>query len=133
MCIRDSINAEYGIIGHLDDVYPGLSVGLTMPEIASMADDIKAAEEGIRKYISYVHLNVIEPDSLTVDSDKVFAEGTAAIQKVLNLYHLMLPVLYEKERAHLEKQIFSRNLIVAVIFFTFFLSLLNILRCRRQG
>jgi methyl-accepting chemotaxis protein len=118
----DSFIYLNNIIGHLDEVYPGLSVGLTMPEIASMADDIKAAEEGIRKYISYVHLNVIEPDSLTVDSDKVFAEGTAAIQKVLNLYHLMLPILYEKERAHLEKQIFSRNLIVAVIFITVFLA-----------
>lgn len=110
------------VIGHLDEVYPALRIGLDMPELSSMADDIKAAKDGIRDYISYIHQHVIEPDNLTVDSNKVFAEGTAAIQKVLSLYQSMLPTLYEKENAYLEKQIFSRNLILAVIIITIFLA-----------
>ncbi|MDO6513227.1 MULTISPECIES: methyl-accepting chemotaxis protein [unclassified Neptuniibacter] len=110
------------VIGHLDEVYPALRIGLDMPGLSSMAEDIKAAEEGIRNYISYVHLNVIEPDNLTVDSNKVFSEGTAAIEKIVGLYKGMLPALYEKEQAYLETQIFSRNLILAVIIVTVFLA-----------
>ena len=110
------------LIGRLEKVYPGLSTGMRLSDLASMSDEIGAAENGVRTYINYIRSNVTEPDTLTVQSDQVFSEGTAAIKQVLGLYKAMLPALYQKEQAYLEKQVFSRNLILAVIVITVFLA-----------
>jgi len=110
------------LIGRLEKVYPGLSSGKEMASLSDMRQEIGAAENGVRNYLNYIKTNVTEPDSISVSSDQVFSEGTAAIKQVLGLYKAMLPALYAKEVAYLDKQVFSRNLILAVITITVFLA-----------
>lgn len=110
------------LIGRLEKVYPGLSSGMEMASLSDMRQEIGAAENGVRNYLNYIKTNVTEPDSISVSSDQVFSEGTAAIKQVLVLYKAMLPALHAKEVAYLEKQVFSRNLILAVIIVTVFLA-----------
>ncbi len=110
------------LIGRLEKVYPGLSSGKEMASLSDMRQEIGAAENGVRNYLNYIKTNVTEPDSISVSSDQVFSEGTAAIKQVLGLYKAMLPALHAKEVAYLDKQVFSRNLILAVITITVFLA-----------
>ena len=118
----DSFIYLSNLIGRLEEIYPGLAEGMTMPDLSEMSEEIGAAEKSVANYIHYIKTNVIEPDSLSVQSDEVFSEGTKAIKQVLGLYKTMLPALYEKEQAYLDKQVFSRNLILTVIVITVFLA-----------
>ncbi|WP_415885043.1 methyl-accepting chemotaxis protein [Neptuniibacter sp. QD37_6] len=94
-----------------------------MTELESMHTDLKAAEKAVGSYIAYIQINVTEPDSIAVNSNDVFSEGTTAIKQVLNLYKMMLPALYEKQQGYLSKQVNSRNLVLAVILVTVFLAI----------
>ncbi|MCP4597082.1 methyl-accepting chemotaxis protein, partial [Neptuniibacter sp.] len=111
----DSFIYINNLMGRLEKVYPGLSSGLKLKELSAMSAAIDEAQKGVGGYLAYIRTNVTEPDSIAVDSNQVFSEGTAAIKKVLGLYKEMLPALYAKEQSYLEKQVFSRNLIVGVI------------------
>lgn len=118
----DSFIYVNNLIGRLERIYPSLSAGLAMEELAEMKNEIGGAEKGVGSYISYIRQNVTEPDSIAVDSNQVFAEGTAAIKQVLALYKKMLPALHVKIEQYLEEQIFSRNLILVVLGITVLLA-----------
>ncbi|EAR61774.1 methyl-accepting chemotaxis protein [Neptuniibacter caesariensis] len=119
----DSFIYINNLIGRLEKIYPSLASGLKMEELSEMRAEIAAAEKGVGDYLAYVRQNVTEPDSIGVDSNQVFSEGTAAIKQVLTLYKAMLPALHEKEQAYLDKQVFSRNLILIVISITVLLAI----------
>ncbi|MAY43438.1 MULTISPECIES: methyl-accepting chemotaxis protein [unclassified Neptuniibacter] len=118
----DSFIYVSNLVDRLEEIYPGLSEGMAMPELSDMRDEIAAAEKSVANYVSYIQTNVIKPDSLAVNADEVFSEGTKAIKQVLALYKTMLPSLYAKEQAYLDKQTFSRNLILVVISIAVFLA-----------
>lgn len=102
----------------LAGLYPTLIEGLKDTELASMHDEIRAAHQGVADFITYTQVNLTEPDSINVGSNAVFSEGTSAIKTVLGLYEKMLPALAEKQHEYLDSQLFSRNLILAVIVVT---------------
>lgn len=118
----DSFIYLSNLIGRLEEIYPGLAEGMAMSDLSEMSEEIGAAEKSVANYIHYIKTNVIDPDTLSVQSDEVFSEGTKAIKQVLGLYKTMLPALYAKEQAYLDKQVFSRNLILTVIVITVFLA-----------
>lgn len=111
------------LLGRLDKVYPALANGLKMGELSSMSEEISGAQKAVGSYIEFIRTEVTEPDFIAKSSDEVFSTGTVAIKQVLSLYKKMLPALHEKEIAYLERQVFSRNMIVAVILITVFLAI----------
>lgn len=111
------------LLGRLDKVYPALANGLKMGELSSMSEEISGAQKAVGSYIDFIRTEVTDPDFIAKSSDEVFSTGTVAIKQVLSLYKKMLPALHEKEVAYLERQVFSRNMIVAVILVTVFLAI----------
>lgn len=114
----DSFIYVSNLQAQLDTLYPLLAEGLNNPELVSMQDKISAAHDSVKSYIQYTRQNVTDPDQISVSSNEVFEEGTAAIKQVLGLYKIMLPTLAEKQHEYLNGQLFSRNLIIAVIIVT---------------
>lgn len=114
----DSFIYVSNLQAQLDTLYPLLAEGLNNPELVSMQDKISAAHDSVKSYIQYTRQNVTDPDQISVSSNEVFEEGTAAIKQVLGLYKTMLPTLAEKQHEYLNGQLFSRNLIIAVIIVT---------------
>ncbi|MGB0203547.1 MAG: methyl-accepting chemotaxis protein [Neptuniibacter sp.] len=114
----DSFIYVSNLQSQLDSLYPLIAEGLGNPELGSMQDEIRAAHAGVKSYIAYTRNNVTDPDQIAVSSNEVFSEGTAAIKQVLGLYKTMLPALAEKQQEYLDGQLFSRNLIIAVILVT---------------
>ncbi|MFY0675971.1 MAG: hypothetical protein JXR18_01680 [Neptuniibacter sp.] len=114
----DSFIYVSNLQAQLDILYPLLAEGLNNPELVSMQDKISAAHDSVKSYIHYTRQNVTDPDQISVSSNEVFEEGTAAIKQVLGLYKTMLPTLAEKQHEYLNGQLFSRNLIIAVIIVT---------------
>lgn len=114
----DSFIYVSNLQAQLDSLFPLLAEGLSNPELVSMQDKFSAAHDGVKNYIQYTRQNVTEPDQISVSSNEVFEKGSAAIEQVLGLYKTMLPTLAEKQRIYLDGQLFSRNLIIAVISVT---------------
>ncbi|MGI1670918.1 MAG: methyl-accepting chemotaxis protein [Neptuniibacter sp.] len=114
----DSFIYVSNLQAQLDSLFPLLAEGLSNPELVSMQDKFSAAHDGVKNYIQYTRQNVTEPDQISVSSNEVFEKGSAAIEQVLDLYKTMLPTLAEKQRIYLDGQLFSRNLIIAVISVT---------------
>lgn len=114
----DSFIYVSNLQSQLESLYPLIAEGLGNPELESMQDEIRAAHAGVKSYITYTRENVTDPDQIAVSSNEVFSEGTAAIKQVLGLYKTMLPALAEKQQEYLDGQLFSRNLIIAVIMVT---------------
>ena len=110
------------LLGRLEKVYPSLANGLTIEELSSMREEISGAQKAVGSYIEFIRVEVTEPDFIAKSSDEVFSTGTVAIKQVLALYKKMLPALHQKEQEYLDKQIFSRNMIVTVILITVFLA-----------
>lgn len=111
----DSFIYLNNLLGRLGKVYPGLSDGLKLAELSDLSADIEGAQKAVAGYLDYIRTHVTEPDTIQKNSDEVFSTGTGAIKQVLALYKKMLPALYEKEQQYLQQQVFSRNLILAVI------------------
>lgn len=114
----DSFIYVSNLQAQLDTLYPLLAEGLNNPELVSMQDKISAAHDSVKSYIQFTRQNVTDPDQISVSSNEVFDEGTVAIKQVLDLYKTMLPTLAAKQHEYLNGQLFSRNLIIAVIIVT---------------
>lgn len=103
---------------NLASLTPVLSDGLKIQELKSMAPAISDAQQGVKGYLDYIQTNLFAAQKISADSSTVFAEGTAAIKKVLALYKAMIPDLVERQQNYLDSKVLSRNLILSVIFIT---------------
>ena len=120
-----SINVDF--VANAQKRLATAEVKLASPELAAKLErQVDEAEQRVREFLDLVRVRMLDPDQISVDSNTVFGQGTAAISAAFDLYDTLRPALEQHLQARAAREATLSWLVMlvaagALVLLTYFL------------